>query len=346
MRILIGTLYPNLGGSNRVLLAAARALERDHEVIVRAPFPQATHPAPADVSPEPLAGLPAKLRALPRLAAVTLRELAFARRVRPDVLYVHDDLALYVYGAVARLLRRPLVWHVHMTAGEGLTARARRPFWDRRVFISRFAAEAAGAGPDAVVIRNPLLSVPPPPAARAGADPALTVIGAISRRKNQALAIEALARLRARGRDAALTLVGPEIDPAYGRALRARAAALGVADRVRFVGERTPEEAWREDAIVLSPSTYENQPLVLLEALAGGRRIVASDIAAHREIVGDVGADPACLAALDADAFADAVEAAALRPPDPAVAARVRDLFAPERFEGGIRALFRNPVRG
>ena len=57
------------------------------------------------------------------------------------------------------------------------------------------------------------------------------------------------------------------------------------------------------------PSQYENQPLALLEAIAARVPVVASDIAAHRELV-DLGClDPRALRPLTAEAFAAGVAA-------------------------------------
>jgi glycosyltransferase involved in cell wall biosynthesis len=71
-------------------------------------------------------------------------------------------------------------------------------------------------------------------------------------------------------------------------ALAARAAALGIGDRVRLDGytaDVTPLLR-RIDALVL-PSYSEGLPRVLMEAGAAGVPIVASDIAGVREIVRD-----------------------------------------------------------
>lgn len=341
MRILLGSLYPNLGGSNRVLLAAARALATEHEVIVRAPLSEASHPAPAAIPVAPLVGPGAKIRILPHLASVLARELVFVRRTRPDILYVHDEPALYVYGVLGRLTRRPVIWHVHMTVGGGLTGRLRDALCDRRIAISRFAVAERPSTKPTALLRNPLLSPPPSPASAVPNRLSLCVVGASSPRKNQALALETLRVLRERGRDADLILVGPEIDPAYSRTLRDRAHALNLMDRVVFAGARPPGQAWPNGAVALFPSIYENQPLALVEALAGGFPLVAADIPAHREILADVEAEPGCLVRHDPIAFADAVERAARTPANEALARRTAALFSRERFDEAVRALFR-----
>ena len=69
-------------------------------------------------------------------------------------------------------------------------------------------------------------------------------------------------------------------------AIRDTASALGVADRVHFVGERSdiPEFLRTLDLFVL-PSYREGLPTALLEAMASGLPVVASAIRGSREVL-------------------------------------------------------------
>jgi glycosyltransferase involved in cell wall biosynthesis len=70
--------------------------------------------------------------------------------------------------------------------------------------------------------------------------------------------------------------------------LEALARKLGVAERVKFLG-------WRDDALsilaaadlVVHPSLHEALPSTVIEALALGRPIVATDVSGVRDILGD-----------------------------------------------------------
>lgn len=328
MKIILPTLYDTRGGSTRVLLACAAALRDAHAVRVRAPLDEADDPMPADFPAAPLVGARAKAAILPRLARLVAREAAYLRRVRPDVVWVHDEPALYVHGLAARALspRPVIVWHLHMTAGTGLARRLRLALADRIVSVSRHAAAAL---PGATILRNPV--APPPAAPAAAGGPSISVVGALVPRKNAGLALDVLAALP----DSLLALIGPELDPAYAAALRDRAAPFGA--RVAFLGPRPADEVWAAaSGVALFPSRLENQPLALVEAVLVGRPVVATDIPAHREIFQDLGLDPAGLAPPEPAALARAIRTA--RPPDPVAVALARALFAPERFADEVRA--------
>jgi len=83
--------------------------------------------------------------------------------------------------------------------------------------------------------------------------------------------------------DVCLALVG------YGReqaALQTLARRLGVADKVFFPGPTTAPEQWYKSfTIMCLPSEAEGMPMVLLESLAAGIPVVASDIPAIRALV-------------------------------------------------------------
>lgn len=74
---------------------------------------------------------------------------------------------------------------------------------------------------------------------------------------------------------------GPERD-----ALQARALALGIADRVRFLGHRddVPQLLAASDVFAL-PSLFEGTPLSILEAMAARRAIVASAVGGTIELL-------------------------------------------------------------
>jgi len=94
------------------------------------------------------------------------------------------------------------------------------------------------------------------------------------------------------------------------------AAEVGVSDRVRFLGRlATPElhQRMREAAAVVVPSRwYENQPMIILEAAAAGRPVIATELGGLPELVrpGETGwltphDDPAALSAAILEATSD-----------------------------------------
>ncbi len=107
--------------------------------------------------------------------------------------------------------------------------------------------------------------------------------GRLSSEKGVDVLIDAAALLPA-GIDVTIAGDGPEL-----AALRARAAAAGVADRVRFTGRLPSSELhdlMRASAVVVAPSRwYENQPMVVLEAFGCARPVVASDLGGMPELI-------------------------------------------------------------
>jgi glycosyltransferase involved in cell wall biosynthesis len=114
----------------------------------------------------------------------------------------------------------------------------------------------------------------------------LCLVGALDPRKGQDVAVAALAQLRQRGIAAKLDLVGRELDEGFAGAVREQAQALGVAGEVSFVGEVSDIGPLLQRAdIVIAPSRGEWTPLVLMEALAHGKPVVAARVGGVAEVV-------------------------------------------------------------
>jgi glycosyltransferase involved in cell wall biosynthesis len=89
--------------------------------------------------------------------------------------------------------------------------------------------------------------------------------------------------------------------------LQAKAATLGISDRVRFIGQRTDvvDLLAACDLFVL-PSLYEGLPLGLLEAMAAGKPVVATAVGGTTEVVVD-GVHGCLVAPRNAVALASAI---------------------------------------
>jgi glycosyltransferase involved in cell wall biosynthesis len=190
------------------------------------------------------------------------------------------------------------------------------------------------------------------PDARPPAGPVrrLVFVGLLVARKGLLPLLDALAVPGVMPPDATLTVIGDGPQRAAAEQSARRAALAG---RVRFLGFRTdvPALLCEHDALVL-PSTMEQQPLVVAEAMAAGKPVVATDTGGVADMLDVPGAagrlvrpgDVAGLAARLRELFAD---------PDPArtghlLAARARERFAPEvsarRHLQLYRELLRRPV--
>ena len=140
--------------------------------------------------------------------------------------------------------------------------------------------------------------------------PVLLVAARLTSWKGQALAIEALARLRSEPAPV-LVLAGGTESAEYQRSLRALAERLGVFGRVRFAGAMDDMPAVLGAAdLVLAPSLKpESFGRGVVEAMAMGRIVVASNLGAHQETV-QQGQSGWLVAPGDVAAWASAIDAA------------------------------------
>lgn len=143
------------------------------------------------------------------------------------------------------------------------------------------------------------------------------IVGRLNAVKDHAGLLQAFARVSAVLPDAALVVVG---DGPLRAELEALAARLGIAPRVRFLGDRSDVHRLLPglDAFVLS-SRSEGYSMALLEASAAGLPIVATDVGGNGEIVahGRTGllvpaGDPAALAGALQAVLADPAAARAM----------------------------------
>ncbi len=150
----------------------------------------------------------------------------------------------------------------------------------------------------------------PAPAPRPGLH--LVFVGRITPIKGLRVLLDALTRARRTHPGLTLTLVGDGDDRAH---LETLARPLG--DAVRFAGFRSQEGVARAvagaDALVL-PSFAEGLPVVLMEALAAGKPVIATQVAGVGELV-ENGVSGLLVPAGDVRALAGAITALADTPP-------------------------------
>lgn len=113
----------------------------------------------------------------------------------------------------------------------------------------------------------------------------LLFVGRLAPGKGVSLLLESLRRLRGKGIDVALTVVG---DGEARADLEEEASSKGITEFVRFVGFESHEairQRLQESDIVVLPSFAEGVPVSLMEALAAGLAVVATAVGGVPELV-------------------------------------------------------------
>jgi L-malate glycosyltransferase len=254
-------------------------------------------------------------RAMGELAVSAWQLRRAARALTADVVHANSIRAGIIL-ALARLPGVPRVVHVRdcMARSASATAAARLVAASADVVVanSRYTAEwfrAAAPAARLEVVYNgvDLRRFDPGRVDRAGARAALGqippgrlmlgVVGQLSPWKGQECVIDALAALVRDGVDAHLLLIGAvkfrepatRLDnEAYVRRLHERIASQDLSDRVSWLGERDdiPELIAALDVLLL-PSRQEPFGRALIEAMAMGVPVIATDVGGPREIVRD-----------------------------------------------------------
>jgi glycosyltransferase involved in cell wall biosynthesis len=142
----------------------------------------------------------------------------------------------------------------------------------------------------------------PPPAA----DRLLLTVGHLHPLKNQLTLVEAMRRVRVSRPDVTLHIVGGETHAAYAAALRRTLAEYQLAQQVVLRGRLSPSavmDTLAEGALLLHAAHHEHAPMVIAEAMAAGRPVVASRAGGTPALVAD-GKTGFLVPATDAAAFA------------------------------------------
>lgn len=171
-------------------------------------------------------------------------------------------------------------------------------------------------------------------------DLAIGLIGRVCAQKGQEDMVEAALLLSHRKPEAVVLMIGALEDGALHDRLAARIAAAGAGGRIRFCGHMPDiAPAYAALDILAAPSRWEGFGLMLVEAMAAGLPIVASDAGAIAEVTGgaarlvppgDAGALAEALEGFDRVARARAAEAGRVRARDfdwSAAAARLASLY-------------------
>lgn len=251
----------------------------------------------------------------------TLKDLL--SRVSFEVAVAHSPWALAVFGPPVRAAQVPLVLWLHnpMRSRHWVDAWARRTVPDLVVANSRYTADTVHAVYPSAPVEWVYSPVPPPARAVTGTVPRLQLRSALQTPddavvvlqasrlepwKGQMMLLEALGRLRPLPGWVAWIAGGPQraAERRYADALRRAAVDHGIADRVRFIGERHDVAALMRAADVYCQPNVEPEPfgIVFLEALWAGLPVVTSASGGACEILNDTCGvlvpprDPAALA--------------------------------------------------
>lgn len=327
MRVLFVTpLYlPYTGGLEVLADQLAGELQaRGHQLAVLT-----SSVVPDRVGPDVVNGIPVLRIDVPGVVArrdavgilrVRREASEYVRDFRPDVVHAHDaPPALWLYLQAARGPRPPILLTLHNVmrqhypeiggALSGLRTLLQEVDWvtgvSQDVVDDARVLEPSIAGRLSLVstgIRSPDAGAAP---VRDGPS-RLLCVGRLVTQKGFDRALRATAILAAR-RDVTLTIAG---DGPLRDELVAQAHALGIAERVEFLGRVSGErvqELLSGAIVVVMPSRFEGLPLVALEAAWAARPVVGTAAPGLSEAV--VHGETGLLVDGDDHALADAIEA-------------------------------------
>lgn len=341
-RIAFVAHLSELSGAGVALLEIALALQqRGHRVYLVLPGagPLANRAASRGIEPTIIANQEVALSELPltQKLALSLSRLRFVKNLRRffvhqriDMAYINTSANVYP-GLAARLAGIPVAWHIHET----LTAGDKRVAWKARV-IRQLAHGLIYAS------RSGVKSMPPPPktphfvarnfvpvdelrvlrqvrlartSTSTESQPRIFTNGTIARKGTDVLleALQVLARQRPEI-SPIVTIAGAKpAEPAFAARLNELTTSAQLTGRVQFAGllETLAPELAKAD-LFISPSRNEALPIAIVEAMAVGVPVIATNVGDCSDLLGHGRCgwlvppeDPAALAAAIEEALSD-----------------------------------------
>lgn len=275
-------------------------------------------------------GLPAALRrnrwlyGLLPLLLLSMLGACFAQARRDDLIFANWSISGAIAGLVGRVLRKPVVTTLRGTDVNASTSslplrmvmKSCLSLSHKVVLVSQEMRESLASlyphheGKLAVIpngVGEDLVALPAVGEERKAEDHSITLLSVANLVAGKGIDVLLRALPRIRGR-CSLVIVG---DGPQRASLESLAQRLLIGDAVTFVGQVAPDRVkdyLRSADIFVLPSYSEGRPNSLIEAMAAGRAVVATDIAGVRELV-DSGSNGLLVAPGKAELLAEALDA-------------------------------------
>jgi len=313
--LITSSFYPNSGGLETAVLSLASEFQsRGHEVtIVAARWPKKL-PARESLQGLPVLRLPFRLPRMSRPWSLLTFFIRFTQCMyallagdairNADIVNLHypTENALYA-RRIARRLGVPMVTSLH---GNDLMQFATESRINRRT-VSRVLQQSAAvtanskafldhaeavfgreiAGKGVVVMNGTAIRTLPPNAKPTNEQPYILAVGRLVKKKGFDVLLRAYALMRSQNTHWRLVVVG---DGPERRKLEDLAHRLGIYQDLCFAGCVSHDDIWRyyrdADLFVL-PSRVEPFGIVVLEAMAAGLAVLATNVGGVPEVVVD-----------------------------------------------------------
>jgi len=300
-RVLLVTASPDRGGAETVVLQLLEGLDRarvEPSVVALAAgsFAGELREAGAAIVD---AGTIGRMRNVGRTAGVVNRLTAAIRAHRADIVHSHGTQAHIVGGLAAWRAGVPAVHHVHDLLDETRSMDAVLQHFALRVPAAAIVAVshsararllASGAPWNRVRVVHNGVSLAPTPPAFASDGPAVVWCGRLQRWKGAHVFLDAARIIKDAHPAARFWIVGGTLfdkEPEYANELKEQAQRLRLADAVTFTGHVPSARPYiaAADIVVHSSITPEPFGLVIAEALAEGKPVVAFDEGGPAEMI-------------------------------------------------------------
>ncbi len=364
LRILHAVRAPVGGIIRHILDLANGQVDRGHQVGILADSltgGERANKALAEIAPRLKLGvhrIAIRREPSPDDVLVWARIKGLIGKLKPDVMHGHGAKA----GAFVRLRRRSndtiriytphggsLHYPLHTFKGE-FYARLERALMDATdlfLFESAFARDTYQriVGTPKGVVRCVFNGVTPEefePVMTAEDATDLAYVGEFRHIKGADLLVDAVARLRAQGRNVTLTLGGDGEEMAK---LKAQVEKLDLSGAIRFIGHVKARYGFSKGRLLVVPSRGDSMPYVVIEAGAAGIPMIAAKVGGIPEIFGPE--SPALFAPNNAEAMAEAISAAldnpqATRQRAVTLRGRISAYFSQQAMVEGVLAGYRD----
>jgi glycosyltransferase involved in cell wall biosynthesis len=220
------------------------------------------------------------------------------------LIHAHTPRSLMVGGQAARLAGVPLIYHVHSPAGRDSTRwlqNAINVWLERRTghraarliavspSVRRYMIEQGFLASHVICVPNGVPTIDAPPRLKAPTTWTLGMTALFRPRKGIEVLLEALSEVRQRGHNVRLRAIGPFESRAYEAEVLGMVGRLDLAHAVDWTGfvSDVAAELQKTDALVLPSLFGEGLPMVVLEAMAAGVPVIASNVEGVPEAIRD-----------------------------------------------------------